>query len=634
MIQVSPSVSVTERDLTNIIPAVSSSVGASYVSAAWGPIEQPVLVPSENALVRIFGKPSASNAGNWFPIAQFLAYSGACYVTRTDITASGVSSALNATTGTTAKLIKNSATYPTDVMSATIANGAFAAKYAGDLGNSLRVSVCDSKKMFETGGPGGTAWEYASLFSGPPGTSDHIKGITENAFANDEMHIVIIDTRGTWSGVPNTILETYSYLSKAKNARNDSNTSNYYVNVLNKNSAYVWCLDGPDPATLMVNGKLVADADPDANKDQDAAGTPIAQFVTWGDIAEGPIKTVGQPDKFYKFDSLLALYTKDFRGGTYNPSAVTSADKIQALSKYQTADEIDVSLVFLGEADRTTITWGISNIADSRKDCLLFITPTELASSSDTIGNYITDQDPLAAEKTVAFKNGDGSTNVSLPSSSYIVYDSGYKEIYDTYNDAYVWIPSNGDTAGLCARTDRTDDPWFSPAGFNRGQLKNTIRLAFNPKQAARDLLYLQGINPIVSFVGQGVVLYGDKTGLSKPSAFDRINVRRLFIVLEKAISTAAKYQLFELNDPFTRAHFKNMVEPFLRDVKGRRGLYDFKVVCDESNNTPQVIDSNSFVGDIYVKPARSINWVRLNFVAVGSGATFDESIVANVNTL
>jgi phage tail sheath protein FI len=202
--------------------------------------------------------------------------------------------------------------------------------------------------------------------------------------------------------------------------------------------------------------------------------------------------------------------------------------------------------------------------------------------------------------------------------------------MYDSYNDTYRWVAMNGDIAGLCARTDLTDDPWFSPAGFNRGQIKNAVRLAFNPDQAARDAIYLQGINPVVSFVGQGVVLYGDKTGLSKPSAFDRINVRRLFIILEKAIATASKYQLFEINDAFTRANFKNMVEPFLRDVQGRRGVYDFKVVCDTTNNTPEVIDTNRFVGDIYIKPAKSINFIQLNFIATRTGVSFEEAIVAN----
>ena len=273
-----------------------------------------------------------------------------------------------------------------------------------------------------------------------------------------------------------------------------------------------------------------------------------------------------------------------------------------------------------GNADREVASWVISNVAELRKDCVAFISPKNLVTGDPIIGN-----NSDAVEEIIKFKNGDGSTTVSLPSSSYAVFDTGYKYQYDRYNDTYRWVPLNGDVAGLCARTDYTDDPWFSPAGLNRGQIKNVIKLGYSPSKADRDKLYLAGINPIVSFPGQGVVLYGDKTGLAKPSAFDRINVRRLFIVLEKAIATAAKYQLFEFNDAFTRATFRNMVEPYLRDVKGRRGVYDFKVICDERNNTGEVIDGNRFVADIYIKPARSISFIQLNFIATRTSASFEE---------
>jgi len=205
--------------------------------------------------------------------------------------------------------------------------------------------------------------------------------------------------------------------------------------------------------------------------------------------------------------------------------------------------------------------------------------------------------------------------------------DSGYKYQYDKYNDVYRYVPFNGDVAGLAVRTDDTRDPWFSPAGYNRGIIKNIVKLPYNPRQADRDVLYKSDINPIVNFPGQGTILFGDKTLLGKPSAFDRINVRRLFIVLEKAIATAAKFSLFELNDEFTRAQFKNLVEPFLRDVQGRRGIYDFAVICDGTNNTGEVIDRNEFIADIYIKPAKSINFIQLNFVAVRTGVEFSEII-------
>jgi phage tail sheath protein FI len=210
-------------------------------------------------------------------------------------------------------------------------------------------------------------------------------------------------------------------------------------------------------------------------------------------------------------------------------------------------------------------------------------------------------------------------------SSSYAVMDSGWKYQYDKYNDVFRWIPLNGDMAGLCARTDLTNDPWWSPGGLNRGRIKNVIKLAFSPNKTERDVLYINGVNPVVTFPGDGTVLFGDKTMQAKPSAFDRINVRRLFIVLEKAIAKAAKYQLFEFNDEFTRAMFRNMVEPFLRDVQGRRGITDFKVVCDATNNTGEVIDRNEFIADIYIKPARSINFITLNFIATKTGVSFSE---------
>jgi phage tail sheath protein FI len=250
-------------------------------------------------------------------------------------------------------------------------------------------------------------------------------------------------------------------------------------------------------------------------------------------------------------------------------------------------------------------------MCDTRKDCLVFLSP-EKSDVVNNPGGEVTD--------TVAYRQ-------TLTTSSYAVMDSNWKYQYDKYNDVYRWIPCNGDVAGLCARTDLERDPWFSPGGLNRGVLKNVIKLAYNPSKTNRDDLYVKGINPIVSFQGEGTVLFGDKTLLVKPSAFDRINVRRLFIVLEKAISRAARFSLFEFNDQFTRAQFVSLVEPFLRDVQGRRGITDFRVVCDETNNTGEVIDRNEFVGDIYIKPARSINYIQLNFVAVRTGVAFEEIV-------
>jgi phage tail sheath protein FI len=251
----------------------------------------------------------------------------------------------------------------------------------------------------------------------------------------------------------------------------------------------------------------------------------------------------------------------------------------------------------------------LKDIVDKRKDCVAFLScPVKDGAGTDS----------QKLDKCLTYRTAIGS-------SSYVVIDSGYKYMYDIYNDKNRWVPLNADIAGLCARSDINFDPWWSPAGLNRGQVRNVIKLAFQPRQAARDNLYKNNVNPVCTFTGEGTVLYGDKTAQTKPSAFDRINVRRLFIVLEKAIATAAKYSLFEFNDAFTRAQFRSLVEPFLRDVQARRGVIDFKVVCDEKNNTPEVIDGNRFVADIYIKPNRSINFIQLNFIATRTGVSFSE---------
>jgi phage tail sheath protein FI len=275
---------------------------------------------------------------------------------------------------------------------------------------------------------------------------------------------------------------------------------------------------------------------------------------------------------------------------------------------FKNVDSVDISLILTGGSSNVVSKYVVDNIAETRKDCVVFISPIK-TDVINQVGSEVT--------KITTTRNG-------FNASSYAFMDCNWKYQFDKYNNVYRWVPLNGDIAGLCVRTDQQRDPWFSPAGFNRGQIKNVTKLAWNPNKSQRDDLYKIGVNSVVSFQGDGVVLYGDKTMQTKPSAFDRINVRRLFIVLEKAIARAAKYSLFEFNDEFTRAQFKSLVEPYLRDVQGRRGIFDFKVVCDTSNNTPEVIDRNEFVGDIYIKPARSINFIQLNFVAVRTGVSFE----------
>jgi phage tail sheath protein FI len=289
---------------------------------------------------------------------------------------------------------------------------------------------------------------------------------------------------------------------------------------------------------------------------------------------------------------------------------------------FKDSEEIDISMILGGPHGGTVSKYIVESIAEKRKDCVAFISP--LKANVNVEAETLSQKTDNVKAYRLTEKSDAGINSLS---SSYGVMDSGWKYQYDKFNDKYRWVPLNGDIAGLCARTDQSRDAWWSPAGFNRGHIKNVARLAWNPQKAHRDELYKNGINPVVTIRGQGTVLFGDKTLQAKPSAFDRINVRRLFIVLEKAIATAAKFTLFEFNDEFTRSQFTNMVEPFLRDVQGRRGIYDFKVVCDNTNNTPEVVDRNEFVGDIYIKPARSINFIQLNFVAVRTGVSFEEVV-------
>ena len=409
-----------------------------------------------------------------------------------------------------------------------------------------------------------STWTYKGYFTSAPGTSDFVSNV---GGSGDEMHIAVIDTGGLFSGTQGTVLETFPFVSKASDA-SVNGASNYYKQVVFNNSKYIYAVDPVDYTNT---------------------------HATWGQTAAST--TFAKPAT----NSLIAL-----AGGT---DVVPTDSNLQtAYTLFENKEQIDISLVLTGGASVAVQQFVIDNVVTPRADCIALISPPSTA---------------------VVNQSGSETTNIQTwltslsRSSSYVVADSGWKYQLDKYNNKYRWVPLNGDVAGLCVYTDTVKDPWFSPAGFNRGAIKNCIKLAWNPTKTYRDTLYAAGVNPVVSFAGQGTVLFGDKTLQSKPSAFDRINVRRLFIALEKSIGTAAKYSLFELNDEFTRGQFIALVTPFLRDIKGRRGITDFKVVCDTTNNTPNVIDSNQFVGDIYIKPARSINFIQLNFVAVGTGVDF-----------
>jgi phage tail sheath protein FI len=546
--QLSPGVLVVEKDLTNVVPAVATSIGGFVGDFQWGPASSPVTISSEIELVKKFGKPNDTTAASFFSAANFLSYSNNLKLVR----AVG-SAARNAVETGTAILIKNEDEWEAQYSNGAASVGYFAAKYPGVLGNSLKVSMADNdNNAFAT-------WTYAGEFDYAPGTTEFVNSL---GGSNDELHIIVIDEDGLISGTPGTILEKFVGVSKAADAKTAQGAANYWKIAL-EGSKYVWWMDNP-------------------------AGT------NWGSSSAG-----------ITFDG-LGVHTVSLSGGV--SASPASGDIISGYDLLGNAELIDVNLLVVGPHNGTVASSVIA-IAENRKDCIAFISP-ELADVYNNTGDE--------ADDIVAFRD-------TLPSTSYAVLDSGWKYQYDKYNDKYRWVPLNADIAGLCARTDTIADPWFSPGGLNRGQIRNVVKLAYSPNQTDRDTLYKKGVNPVVSFPGEGTVLFGDKTLLSKPSAFDRINVRRLFIVLEKAIATAAKYQLFEFNDAFTRAQFRNLVEPFLRDIKGRRGIFDFRVICDETNNTGEVIDQNSFVADIYIKPARSINFITLNFVATRTGVAFEE---------
>ena len=418
-------------------------------------------------------------------------------------------------------------------------------------------------------------WEFYNTVSSVPGTSRYLsdRGLT----TVDQVSAVVVDEDGMFSGTPGTVLEVYENLSRATDAIGEDGTTAFYKTVINDNSRYVW-----------------------ATNDRAEATTNTAALLA---------------------NSTTSLpFSESFIGGRdgITESNATVAALANAYDLFADASSVDVSLIMAGKATGQSngaqlANYLIDNIADVRKDCVVFISPDK----NDVVG---ANTEGVQASNIVTFRQ-------NVRNSSYAFIDSGYKYQYDKYNDVYRYVPLNGDIAGLTARSDDLRDPWFSPAGYNRGQIKNLVKLAYSPSKTDRDLLYKNDVNPVITQPGQGTVLFGDKTALGRPSAFDRINVRRLFIVLEKTIATAANQMLFEFNDEFTRAQFLNLIEPFLRDVQGRRGITDFRVVCDETNNTPEVIDTNRFVGDIYIKPAKSINFIQLNFVAVRSGVEFNEVV-------
>ena len=664
--QVSPGVEVKEVDLTNIVPAVSTTIGAVCGPFEKGPVSEITSISSEKQLVEVFGKPNANNFEYFFTAANFLQYSNSLRVVRTE------SALKNASSGGSGILIRNTLHYQESFADRQGTHGTWSARTAGIHANGIKIDICDKNNfsemsnkqvndasasaaeatitmdafdaadfavgeviefysdaggtVFATGheaqkyeitavdtsaetitirqldDPAGSGliadladdsyvkryWRFSDLFDTAPGTSEFASA---RGVGDDEIHIVVYDSSGRQTGFDNdvagerlnSVLETFAFVSKHPEATTPQGNSNYYPDVIYRDSKFVYWGDHPTAAI-------------------DASGD-------WGQPLSSDLSVQGS--KFFnKLSTGVENVDRSTLANGTDDYAVTDGEQLTSYARFDDGEAVDVNLIMAAKATSTLAT-NLVTIVEKRKDALVFISPER----SDVVG--------------VADSNTQ-TTNVKnffdlLPSTSFAVFDSGYKYQYDRFNDVYRYVPLNGDIAGVTAFTESVADAFFSPAGFTRGQIRGAVKLAYEPNKDQRDTLYKARINPVNSFPGQGTVLFGDKTALAKPSAFDRINVRRLFIILEKAIATAAKFQLFEFNDEFTRAQFKNLVEPFLREIQGRRGITDFKVVADESNNTGEVIDRNEFVADIFVKPTRSINFITLNFVAVRTGVAFTE---------
>ena len=583
--QVSPGVVVTERDLTTVVPNVSTSIGAFAGAFQWGPVLQRVRIESENELVQTFGEPTADTAEYFWSAANYLAYSNNLLVVR-NTEANAINAVVGDDNAGDAVKVNNTDDFDGTTFSTTATAPLFVAKYPGARGSSLKAIAVDSAGWASFSGLADNARtpDQKLLFANfdrAPGTSTDVAA---SGGSNDEMHILVIDENGLFSGVAGEILEAHAFVSKASDAKKIDGSSNYVKNVLRNESLYIWL------------GQIlkITESTTDSGSEVDAGSLKAGNTFKLINAAADADKIIGG----------------SLAGGSDGTYPLTPAKEQIAYNMFADAETVDISLLIGGPALQATAQHLVLTIAENRKDCIAFVSPTKAS-----VVNAAVDSQTASI---VSQKNAIGS-------SSYGVMDNAWKYQYDRYRDVFINVPMNGDIAGLCARTDFTNDAWFSPAGLNRGVIKNIVRPSWDASQGDRDELYKSGINPITTQLGAGNILFGDKTMLAVPSAFDRINVRRLFIVLEKAIAIAAKAMLFEFNDEFTRSQFVNIVTPFLREVQGRRGLTDFKVVCDSSNNTGQVIDTNNFVGDIYIKPNRSINFIQLNFIAARSDVSFSE---------
>lgn len=575
----SPAITVREIDLTGVVPNVQTSTGAFVGNFNWGPVEEATLVPNEAKLVEEFGAPDSDNTIDFHSAAYFLRYASSLQLVRavTDAAANSYDSDADTSNSGFSSLVKNEDNWDNQLASRDSDNHTFIARWPGELGNSLKVSVLGADSGTDT-----TAfdnWTFQTSFDTAPKTSSYASG---KGAVNDEVHVAVIDEDGLFSGTRGQVLETFPYLSLAKSALNADGSTNYIVDVINNASEYVWMAGFGDANKF----SSIAGTEADSGDDFVLAGGPVVKDIS---LVNGA-----------------------------NSSALTTTEYATGFDLFEDVDTIEVDMLIApgmnSRVDQTTIVNDLVAIAQTiRKDCVAVTSPTR----GDVVNNSGSEVDD-----TVTTAN-------TFTKSSYLVVDNNYLKVYDKYNDQYIQIPAASSTAGIFANTDRVAGPFFSPAGPRRGQYLGITSLAYSPSKSQRDTLYKAGVNPIANIPGQGVLLFGDKTMLGRPSAFDRINVRRLFLAIERAIAIAARNVMFEFNDEFTRADFTNVVEPFLREIQGRRGITDFRVVCDETNNTAEVIDRNEFIANIFIKPARSINYVTLNFVAVRTGVEFEEVVGA-----
>lgn len=628
----SPGIKITETDLVASVPAAGATIGAVAGQFNWGPIEDPVLVVSETELVAKFGKPNATNIIDFLTAANYLSYSPGAYVVRAANTSGALNATSEATTGGggpgAGLLIENDEKYDFSFADGSANHGPWIAKYAGVLGNSLKVSTCATSTAWQstltgdfsvsagsasvTGANGSIAqveltvgdfvvlggrtvqvrsiesntaftltgnhlsgatgetnvarkWEFYEAFEGAPGTSS---SATVAGAIGDEMHIAVADEDGLITGAKGTVLEKFSRVSKATNGKAESGAANYYKDVVNTTSKYIRWID------------------------KDAAGT------NWDSVFSNGLT----------FTPVANPKSYSLAGGA-DGTAPTDGQRIAAFTKLASKTKYNISLIAMGKASATVINNVIADVAEFRKDVVVCFSP-ESGDVVNNSGNEVTDIKAFAD---------------SVTRSTYAFMDANWKYQYDKYNDKYVWVPCSADAAGSMARIDANQAPWFSPAGYANGRILNAVKLAWNPGQFERDDLYKYGVNPIITQPGRGTVLFGDKTFQTKTGSFSRVNVRRLFITIEKAIGTLAEDLLFEQNDAGTRLGFVNTVEPYLRSVQGGRGITDFKVVCDDTNNPDSVVNANEFIADIYVRPTSSINFIQLNFVSVRGASAFAE---------